>query len=187
MKIEPSTQTARTEVKRGFVLSDTEPVPWRDGKDMVPEFLEVLYTDDHGGKGWRWWATVRGRRVNAGGTIGAADATLTFFSGHGDTPAWVLDTAVKHLPTEAGETIADWATERTDFGTYLKNAYTGAGKPREGTEIYGLLRGRYPVTVKTMGYSGAFVRLTAVNPKDASIMNRDFTLLEFVPDEVVPR
>lgn len=139
VKIEPATGTAVSVVKLGFVLRNADPMVQDSRRRFHPEFLEIRYQNDHDGNGWSWMATVRGRRINKGGRLGAADAYTWFHSRrsgrYGQTmPEWVLDTVARNMPGKP-ELPASHPDARQSV--------------KLGRSVTGMWRGRVQVTAGT--------------------------------------
>lgn len=177
VKTEPTTATATSTVRVGFVVREIDPQPWQGNKMFLPDFLEIRYHNDYDGKGWRWSADLRGRRINAGHRLGAADANA-WFSDRTDrfstTPNWVREIAEANRPTEAGvpSTHPDARTRLADVDL-------------RKDVLYGTWRGRFPVLVRHVSIMGDEIVLTATDTRgDAVVTDRRRSLLEFVPDPV---
>lgn len=173
--IEPTAQIASTVVRRGFVLTDAEPMKWHGDRVFRPDFLEIRYVNDHNGEGWHWSAEVRGRRVKKGGALGAADADLWFSDRKrfaDSVPTWVRETAEANTPGDTIAAVADWADARETL------------EPWDGSSgVTGTWRGRIPVTVLHVQSATNEITLGAVNPADAPLFNtRRYSLVEFAPD-----
>lgn len=179
VQIEPSAQVASNTVHRGFVVRDAGAMPWRDDKLMQPEFLEVRYTDNHNGEGWRWTAELRGRRVNAGGKLGAADASL-WFGDHGrigTPPTWVTETVLEHMPAEVDGSIAAWSDSRVPL------------EPWDGSKgTPGVWRGRHRVVLQNLRPGPDEVAMTSEDPQvERLLKSRYYPVVEFVPNEAADR
>lgn len=176
VRTEPTMAIATSSVRIGFVLHEIGPQPWQGDKKFLPDFLEIRYSNSYDGQGWRWSADLRGRRVNAGRKLGAADASV-WFTDRADrfstAPDWVREIAEAHRPVEAGMPSTHRAVR--------PSATTDRGKG--GGQHYGVWRGRYPVRVQFVSLGGDEIVMSPLDAQgDGVVTDRRRSLLEFVPD-----